>query len=228
MADLFKQILDKVSPEDVKKVKAKRPRGRPKAIARIEAEEDAARKEFIENFEPKSKRRPEPSRMIVALSLPAEKQQQALEDAMTPRQLAFCKEYVLDYSAKDAAIRAGYDVKNAGNSSYNLMQYRGINRLIEIYTESNAQKVTTVDKDWIINKVTEIVTTAGKDGDKLRGLELLARHLGMFVDRTEITGKDGEAIKYEEARREADSVARQIRSMASRSGLKVVDGGKDS
>jgi phage terminase small subunit len=154
--------------------------------------------------------------MVVALSLPEDQQQQALEDAMQPRQLAFCKEYVIDFDRGAAAIRAGYAPSNAHTTSYNLMLYRGVRKLIEIYTRSNAQKVTTVDPEWVINKITEIVTTSSKDGDKLRGLELLARHLGMFIERTEISGRDGEAIKIEETKNQADEVARKLRAMGSK------------
>lgn len=233
--DLFDKIteaLDK-TPEEAKLKKKGRTgnpatkKGHVKARLRQEAEADPARKEFIDNFESLTKRKSEPKRMIVALSLPPEEQKQALEDAMTPRQLAFCREYVIDFNDEKAALRAGYAPSNAKNTGYTMRQIRGVRRLIEIYTESNAQKITTIDKDYVVNKVTEIVATANKDSDKLRGLELLARYLGMFIDRTEITGKDGEAIKVEETRQAADEVARQLRAMAGKaSPLSVIEGGK--
>jgi len=215
------EVLSAVDDKTVDAVKkaAKRSRGRPKGEARLKKEQ----KEFIDNYESKTPYRPEPTRLIAALSFPADQQQQALEDAMSPRQRAFCREYTLDYNQKEAAIRAGYSPNAAGPTSYNLMQYRGIQRLIEIYTETKAQKITSVDPDWVISKITEIVTNDGaRHGDKLRGLELLAKHLGMFIDRTEISGKDGEAIKIEETKMQASEVARKIRSMGKRAGLSVV------
>lgn len=224
MAEFFDDIIKSL---DGAEPQPKRKRGRPKSEARIKAEAEQARAEFIDDYESITENRPEPQRLIIALSLPVEEQRQALEDAMNPRQLAFCREYVIDFNQKNAAIRAGYAESNAANTAYYLMQYRGIRRLIELYTASNAQRVTAIDKDYIITKVIDIVATANKDSDKLRGLELLARHLGMFVDRTEITGKDGEAIKYEETRREADEVANMLRTMAKKTELKVV-GGSDS
>ena len=196
--------------------------GRPRSPIRIAREKAQHDQEFIKNFKPIREKRPEPLRLVKALSLPAEQQQYAIENALNPRQLAFCREYVVDFNATQAALRAGYSAKNAQNQSFCLLSYRSVRQLIDMYTQSNASKVTLVDKDYIIQKVTEIVTTASKDGDKLRGLELLARHLGMFIDRTEITGRDGEAIKIEETKKEADEVARRIRSLASKTPLRAV------
>lgn len=214
----FDDIVSAVTDADVARTKPKAPRGRPKSQKTVSAEQKA----FVEGYESKSHNRPEPQRLIRALSEPEDRQLTALEDAMNPRQRAFCREYVLDFNQKAAAIRAGYSPKSADAISYNLMEYRGIRRLIELYTASKAQQITTVNPDWIIQKVTEIVTGPSKDGDKLRGLELLARHLGMFIERTEITGKDGEAIKIEETKQKADEVARRLRTMGSKAALSVV------
>ncbi len=221
----FEDILDAVASipdKAVSGVMFKKGRGRPKSKKTLEAEASAARKEFVDNYETLNKTRPEPKRMILALSLPLHEQKQALEDAMQPRQLAFCKEYVIDFNRRQAGIRAGYKVTNVDIATYQLMQYRAIRRLIEIYTESNAQKVTQVDKDYVLQKVTEIVSQAEKDSDKLRGLELLARYLGMFIERTEITGKDGEAIRIEETKKQADEVAQRLRTMGAKTSLSLV------
>lgn len=217
----FDDIISAADDKTLTSVKKarKRPTGRPKGEKRLKEEQ----KEFIKNYESKTDYRPEPTRLIAALSYPPEEQQKALEDAMTPRQLAFCREYVLDYNQREAAIRAGYATTTAATTAYSLMQYRGITRLIEIYTQSKAQQITSVDPEWVISKVTEIVTgTGAKDGDKLRGLELLARHLGMFIERTEISGRDGEAIRIEETKQQASEVARKIREMGKKAGLSVV------
>lgn len=55
--------------------------------------------------------------------------------------------------------------------------------------------------------VAEVSQTTTKDGgsiraktnDKLKALELLGKHLGMFVDRQEMTGKDGKPIEMSAA-----------------------------
>lgn len=221
----FSEILKGVTDDQVKKAratKAKKVIGRPKKAETVDKEQKAASQAYIDNFEPVLDYRPEPKRLIQALSLPEDRQQEALEVALRPRQLAFCREFVIDHKQKDAAIRAGYSPKTAEAIASNLMAYKGIRRLIDLYTQSNAQKITTVDPDWIVQKITEIVTTASRDGDKLRGLELLARHLGMFIERTEISGRDGEAIRIEETKNKADEVARRLREMGKKAALSVV------
>ena len=37
---------------------------------------------------------------------------------LTPKQELFCKEYLIDLNAKQAAIRAGYSPKTAGEQGY--------------------------------------------------------------------------------------------------------------
>lgn len=215
--------IDDSAVEGVRKTKAaKKPHGRPKSQKTISAEQKKKTEQFVSDFTSKTPSRPDPKKMLVALSLPEDQQQAALEQAMTPRQICFCKEYIIDFNAQQAALRAGYSPSNLANTSYQLMSYAGIRKLIEFYNQSSAAKITAVDKDYVLQKVTEIVAHATKDSDKLRGLELLARHLGMFIDRTELTGKDGEAIRIEETQREADEVVRKLRSMGGKAAALTV------
>jgi phage terminase small subunit len=58
----------------------------------------------------------------------------------------------------------------------------------------------TEDEAAIVAEVSETTTESGgsikvKRFDKLKALELLMKHLGLLVDRTEVTGKDGGAIE---------------------------------
>jgi phage terminase small subunit len=134
---------------------------------------------------------------------------EALRLALTPRQRAFAHEYVVDFQGKEAAIRAGYATKWADRQAHINLRHKGIAFLIDHLNQSKAAKVTAVSPEYVLQKVTEIITKDGtKDGDKLRGLELLARHLGMFIDRTEITGKDGEAIQLEQKRATEEEAAK--------------------
>lgn len=215
--DLFNQIAAKTDIAAVKRKMPKSP-GRPKKLATVEAEAEARRQKFSEKFSSITSSRQEPQKFIDILSLPEDQQQEALENAMTPRMRAFCKEYVVDFSGAKAVVRAGYSTKNPAQSAALLMRYKSVRKLIDFYTASPVRKMVEIDPAFVISKVTEIVQTAAKDSDKLRGLELLAKHLGMFIERQEITGKDGGAIQLEETQKKADEVARQLRSMAGRAG----------
>ena len=77
-------------------------------------------------------------------------------------------------------------------------------------------KSSDVTKDFVLRGIQKAIKLAEESGNLnalLRGHELLARHLGMFIERTEISGPDGEAIKYEEKIKE--DVADFTRSIAS-------------
>lgn len=55
------------------------------------------------------------------------------------------------------------------------------------------------DAAALVAEVKETVSSTGgslslKTHDKVKALELLGRHVGMFVDKTEVTGKDGAPI----------------------------------
>lgn len=60
---------------------------------------------------------------------------------------------------------------------------------------------TITDEDAaMVSEVSETVTEAGgtiklKTHDKVKALELLGKHLGMFSDKVELTGKDGGPIE---------------------------------
>lgn len=163
--------------------------------------------------------RPTPKGVLRAI----EKQDaKTLKLALTPRQRRFAEEYIVDFNATAAAIRAGYATTYADRQGHLLTKHEGIAAYIDMLTASTAAKAVAIDPDYVLQEVTKIITKEGtRDGDKLRALELIARHLGMFVDRTEITGKDGGAIQTEEIRQESEDFKRQIDAM-SRKGLKVV------
>lgn len=148
-----------------------------------------------------------------------------LERALSPRQLAFAREYIVDFNGAAAAIRAGYSTNSADKQAYILNRHLGVKRYIEYLQTSKAAAIISINPDYIIQQVTSIIGAPGaKDGDKLRGLEMLARHLGMFVDRTEITGKDGEAIRIEKEKvaNEAADFMTQLKIIAKKNQKDVV------
>lgn len=131
---------------------------------------------------------------------------EALKTALSPRQRRFAEEYIFDYVGNKAAIRAGYAIKYADQQASLLLKHKGVAAYIDHLGQTKESQIVSVNPDYVIQKVTEIVTKDGaRDGDKLRGLELLARHLGMFVDRTELTGKDGGAIEIDQRRIEEEA-----------------------
>lgn len=150
--------------------------------------------------------------------------EKAVYDTLTTRQRRFVEEYCIDFNGQAAAIRAGYSTKHPDKQATALLKNEGIAFLIDSNTRSNTAKIIAVDPDYIIQQVL-LITSApeAKHSDRLRGLELLARHLGMFVDRTELTGKDGGPLelrqKAEEDAQNFTNLLKQLQDRADKAKL---------
>jgi phage terminase small subunit len=144
---------------------------------------------------------------------------EALGIALTPRQRRFCEEYTVDFNGSAAAVRAGYATTYPDRQANQLLNNKGVRAYIDHLTASKAAKIMSVTPDWIIQGIVATLDDAERAGDKFRGYELLARIMGMFIDRQEITGKDGGAIEIEQRRIEEEtaSVINLLNSMRKKS-----------
>ncbi len=164
---------------------------------------------------------------------------------LNPKQEAFVREYVVDFNATQAAIRAGYSPRTAQEQSSVLLSKPIVQAAVEKAKAKVADRAE-VTADEIINELRAIafakVTDAAswrdkrmtlkdseelstdtiasissideeeidlpkggmkrkvkiKHYDKIRALELLGRYRGLFVDRHEVSGKDGKPIQVEQ------------------------------
>jgi phage terminase small subunit len=137
---------------------------------------------------------------------------------LSARQRRFAEEYVFDFNAAAAAIRAGYSIKNAEKQAYTLCRHAGIAFYIDHLTKTKETNITVIDENWIVQKIITTIEKAETITNltaALRGLELLARHKGMLTDKQEITGKDGGPIEVERrAQEDADSLVEQLKSLS--------------
>jgi phage terminase small subunit len=131
--------------------------------------------------------------------------------SLTELQERFCQEYLVDCNASAAAVRAGYSGAKQG---YTLMEIPDIRERIRVLQDERAVRLQ-VKADWVIQNLREIVnrcmelepvTEKGQlvlDTDTFgevravvkfdaRGattaLQLLGKHIGMFVDKVEHSG----------------------------------------
>ncbi len=105
---------------------------------------------------------------------------------LTEKQKRFCEEYLIDLNAAQAAVRAGYAEKNArviaaqNLSKLNIQQY-----IAELRgAQSERTGITAADVLRELNAVA-MAETELKGSDKMKALELLGRHLGMFAGQPE-------------------------------------------
>jgi phage terminase small subunit len=145
---------------------------------------------------------------------------EGVRNRLTVLQRRWCEEFLLDFDATKAARRAGYKAKDIHKQAYQLLHHTGCTAYRE-YLEREARKDVegnVLDKEYVVKKALAGIQSAQEKGNLsayFRGLELLARHLGMFVDKTEISGPDGEAIKIEQqAREEAENLISTLQKLS--------------
>nr|DAJ35965.1 MAG TPA: Terminase small subunit [Caudoviricetes sp.] len=141
-----------------------------------------------------------------------------VQDKLTAKQQRFIDEYLVDFNATQAAIRAGYRKQNAYQiGSENLRKPKIQSEIAR--RQRDLQKRTEVSQDRVVKELARIAfvdasvvcvtdfdkltddqraaiqgakpTNFGweiKLCDKIKALELLGRHIGMFADKLEVKG----------------------------------------
>ena len=164
---------------------------------------------------------------------------------LTPKQEMFCREYLVDLNATQAAIRAGYSAKTAGSMAVKLVAKSSVSEKIqdlrakrETKTDITIERVLAEYAKIAFTDLPGIVSFNGcsmsvadfdalspeqracikkfkvrtevklaLDGEKVpvdivevelhskqAALDSIGKHLGMFIDRKELTGKDGKDL----------------------------------
>lgn len=109
---------------------------------------------------------------------------------MTPKQEQFVKEYLIDLNATQAAIRAGYSAKTAGQQAEQLLKKLEIAEAVQIAMDERSER-TEITADYVLLGIKDVVTRAKVDNEKqheLKGYELLGKHLELFTDKMKHSG----------------------------------------
>jgi phage terminase small subunit len=138
---------------------------------------------------------------------------------LTPKQRMFVSEYLIDLNATQAAVRAGY----CATFGCQLSAKPHISRAIEEALKERSKKAG-IDAQWVLDNLVEvsqrcmqkspvmefdpasrqIVQATDDEGRAIwsfdskganQALQLIGKHLGMFVDRREISGPQGLPIQ---------------------------------
>jgi phage terminase small subunit len=143
---------------------------------------------------------------------------QAVIDSLSERQRLFCEEYLKDLNAGNAVLRSGYNTNNPKQMGSEILTNPAVRITIDAL-RAERSKNSDVTKDYVLRKIVRTLEKAEADNNHtavLRASELLAKHLGMFIERQEISGPDGEAIKYEKTVEDATDFTNSIASLAKR------------
>ena len=138
--------------------------------------------------------------------------------ALTDKQQRFVEEYLIDLNATQAAIRAGYSGDTAKEIGYENLTKPHVAEAIQAAMAERSKR-TQIDADYVLTTIVDTIERCKqarpvvyKNGDPvmvetplgeqrpayqfdssavLKGAELLGKHLKLFTDKTEISGKDG-------------------------------------
>ena len=101
---------------------------------------------------------------------------------LTQKQIRFVQEYLLDFNATQAAIRAGYSPQTARVQASQNLAKLNIRSKIEAEFELRRQSID-YDVQWVIEGLKEIHNLAMLKEDysaAVKALYLLGKHRGMF------------------------------------------------
>lgn len=120
-------------------------------------------------------------------------------EALTPKQSAFCREYLVDLNGTQAAIRAGYSPKTANEQAARLLANVSVRSHVQKLMDERVERVARSADDVLrdLHKIKEVNMRETDDGEMvnsaaaLKALELEGRHIGMWVDKVEHSGKIG-------------------------------------
>lgn len=120
--------------------------------------------------------------------------------ALTEKQKRFVEEYLVDLNATAAAKRAGYSEKTADRIGPELLGKTCVSAAIQEAIKKR-QKRTQITQDRVISELGKVAFSDADDGsesslkytNKLKALEMLGKHLGIF-DRMDKAPNEGVQI----------------------------------
>jgi phage terminase small subunit len=104
------------------------------------------------------------------------------KDALSDKQWAFVREYLVDKNATQAAIRAGYSAKTAQEQSSRLLSNVMVKAAVEEGLKILAEKTET-EAEWVRRRLREEATDYSdfaSHSARIRALELLGKINGVF------------------------------------------------
>jgi phage terminase small subunit len=121
---------------------------------------------------------------------------------LTEKQKRFCEEYLIDLNATQSAIRAGYSKKSADKIGHELLEKTVVSEYLQTLRVEQSKR-TGITADEVVNELKKVAfaDTKLQGRDKVRALELLGQHLGMFTEKVS-TVDEGEIPKLLEALKE--------------------------
>lgn len=105
-----------------------------------------------------------------------------LEERLTEKRRAFCREFILDLNATQAAIRAGYSKKSARSEGHRLLKNDDIISFLEAL-RADLMSATGITKEAIALELIEIArsTSIEKMSDRINAYKELNKMYGNYT-----------------------------------------------
>lgn len=113
---------------------------------------------------------------------------------LTSKQARFVEEYLIDLNGAQAAIRAGYAPKRADAIAWENLRKPEVAEAIRMALQERSERMQ-ITQDYVIGTIRDTVEAlkAGGLAENAQGIfkgsELLGRHLRLFVNRIEHSGR---------------------------------------
>lgn len=142
---------------------------------------------------------------------------------LTPKKQRFCEEYIVDYAAGAAAVRAGYTSSWPRNIGSRLLMQPEVAEMVDLLQREQSKR-TGITADWVVANLRVVaerclqaepvkdnrgqpLLAAGADGEMAavykfdsaganRALELLGKHLGVFAERKADNALTVQIVRY--------------------------------
>ncbi|GHU69849.1 hypothetical protein FACS1894184_14480 [Clostridia bacterium] len=106
---------------------------------------------------------------------------------MSPKQEKFIAEYLIDLNASQAAIRAGYSARNANVEGARLLANVSISDEIARRSAELAKR-TGYNQARVMRDLASVAgDSEAKPAERLKALELIGKHIGMFKDNVSLS-----------------------------------------
>ena len=129
-----------------------------------------------------------------------------LGSTTTDQQKLFCREYLVDRNATAAAIRSGYSKKSANTTGSRMMAEGKIKTLIGVLDRKLRSAQILSATETLERISAEAIDMDNPPKDRIKALELLAKHHGLLVERHEV-GKPGDFVKLSDEEIDAEIMA---------------------
>ena len=103
------------------------------------------------------------------------------------RQETFCLEYLKEPIGQVAAEIAGYSHRTARHQACRLLTRDNIKNRLE-FLRSKIQKKFDIESEWVLLKLQTLATSARRESDRIRCLELIGKYFALFTDKVKHEG----------------------------------------